>query len=68
MVFDLRFFPRKLEKKVVSNPTILKSKDLMIDIPQMIFALQLGQRTHFMMFNLASFASAANKSSVLTLS
>ena len=33
MVFCLRLFPRKLEKKVFSNTTILKSKDFMIDIP-----------------------------------
>ena len=32
MLFCLRLFPRKLEKKVISNPTILKSKDFMIDI------------------------------------
>ena len=31
MLFYLRFFPRKLEKKVISNPTILKFKDFMID-------------------------------------
>ena len=33
MVFFSRLFPRKLEKKFFSNPTILKSKDFMIDIP-----------------------------------
>ena len=33
MVFCLRFFPRKLEKKVFSYPTMLKSKAFMIDIP-----------------------------------
>ena len=33
MVFCPGFFPRKLEKKVFSNPKILISKDFMIDIP-----------------------------------
>ena len=38
MVFFIRFFPRKLEKKVFSNPTILNSKNFMIDIPLKIAA------------------------------
>ena len=33
----------------------------------MIFALRLGQRTHFMMLNPAHFILVANKSNVLTL-
>ena len=37
MVFFIGFFPRKLEKKVYSNPTILNSKNFMIDIPLLSF-------------------------------
>ena len=36
MLFLLRFFPRKLGKKEVSNPMILKSKDFTLDIPLII--------------------------------
>ena len=48
MVFFPGFFPRKLEKKVFSFPTILKSKDFMIDIPLISTKLSMLSKLPFL--------------------